>query len=159
MIKVPLQRLKTSLPSSKSLFLGNLKIYVQLNDVDKWIQAVRTPDFFMWTELPGVWGSFFLIVRTDFLWFSETHHCDAHLLTCFSFRWQGKNAVIQILPLVTTVLIQSNTIKVKAIPLEQLCYSSKLNLAWGLCKTQSGWRAQKYKPEEIGNDISRNPLS
>lgn len=103
----------------------------------------------------------FLTVRAHFLCLSKTPHlmhCDINLLTCFFFGWQGKNAMIQILPFVTTMLIQSNAMEVKAIPSEQLHCSWKQNLAWGLFKTQSGPGAQKYKPDEIWDDVSRNPL-
>lgn len=68
-------------------------------------------------------GVLLLTTRAHFLSFSKTPHlmrCDTNPLTCFFFGWQGKNAVIQILPFVTTVLIQSNTREVKAIPSEQL---------------------------------------
>lgn len=73
----------------------------------------------------GLWVLFFA-VRTHFLCFSKTPHlvhCDTSLLTCFFFGWQGKNAMIQILPFVTTMLIQSNAMKVKAIHSEQLHFS------------------------------------
>lgn len=68
-------------------------------------------------------GVLFLNAGAYFLYISKTRHlihCDTNLLTCFFFGWQGETAMIHILPFVTTVLIQSNTMKVKAVPSEQL---------------------------------------
>lgn len=111
---------------------------------------VRKADFVIWIKLPGFGCSFF-ICQGSFSVFLQNSSSDAlwcKSVNLFFFGWQGKNATIQILPFITTVLIQNNAMKVKAIPSEQLHCSWKQNLAWGLFKTQSGPGAQKYKTNQ-----------
>lgn len=126
-------------------------MYVQLNVFDRWNQE-KSEKQILSLELSYLGlGILFLSVRAHFLCFFRTPHlmhCDANLLTCFFFGWQGKNAKIQIVPFITPVLIQNNAVKVRAIPSEQLRCSWKQNLAWGLFKTQSGPGAQKYNTNQ-----------
>lgn len=116
MIKVALKHLH----SSRFLFF---KIYVQLNVVDRLNQEKSEKQILSFELSYLGLGIFFLSVRAHFLCFFRTPHlmhCDANLLTCFFFRWQEKNAMIQILTFITKVLIQNTAVKVKAIPSEQL---------------------------------------